>query len=437
MLFSKLNNHKFLHTQATRTKTNSRIFKIQFLPQSMFTNLLCISSLLIFLTGITNANIGLVFCGGLFLFAILISFIILLVAISLLRYTIPETSIPFSLKAIHELSDSNFVLIPHNTIPSFYKAIDIRLKKLSFICYSIERNYVSQFFESIKVKISIEENTHFNFSKNALSFGKFESKKIFLRVQDFFSLIQISLVFPESDTFFVYPEKTKLQRDTVIQQSSDSPIIQTHFTRSDEGMDSRPYIVGDDIRKLNWKQYAHSGNLFTRLGELIPTGYSRSTLIIDTPIIYSLSYKNTVLYYTQYAEKLHGFIFQENTKTRFKIFSLLTNTYLSNEADILCSLSSLNPLTFTAFNEKQAKILSSDLKTITFFSLIDINLSHLEERFANINHYLFTEDKNIDLIFIYPYSNTIPAYSEKHINKAKEQILKTFSKRNNIHVSFL
>lgn len=49
--------------------------------------------------------------------------------------------------------------------------------------------------------------------------------------------------------------------------------------RSDELIEARPYVPGDDTRRINWKAYAHSGDLFVRIGEELPPP-SRSVILV-------------------------------------------------------------------------------------------------------------------------------------------------------------
>ncbi len=51
--------------------------------------------------------------------------------------------------------------------------------------------------------------------------------------------------------------------------------------RSDEFLESRQYFPGDDVRRINWKTYAHLGELFIRLGEELPEPDSRIIIIPD------------------------------------------------------------------------------------------------------------------------------------------------------------
>lgn len=51
--------------------------------------------------------------------------------------------------------------------------------------------------------------------------------------------------------------------------------------RNDDLLDSRPYHPGDDTRRINWKTYAHGGELFVRIGEEVPPPAHLATVEID------------------------------------------------------------------------------------------------------------------------------------------------------------
>ena len=53
-------------------------------------------------------------------------------------------------------------------------------------------------------------------------------------------------------------------------------------TRNDTLIESRQYFPGDDVRRLNWKTYAHTGDLFIRIGEEVPLPESK-LLILPEP----------------------------------------------------------------------------------------------------------------------------------------------------------
>jgi hypothetical protein len=65
-----------------------------------------------------------------------------------------------------------------------------------------------------------------------------------------------------------------------------------HYRRTDDLIDHRPYIPGDDPRRINWKLYSHgpAGSLFVREGEAEPPPHSQLLILADTeadPGLYS------------------------------------------------------------------------------------------------------------------------------------------------------
>jgi uncharacterized protein (DUF58 family) len=62
------------------------------------------------------------------------------------------------------------------------------------------------------------------------------------------------------------------------------------FQRSGNPIDHRPYVPGDDPRRINWKLYSHGGELFVRENEHEPPPHSNILILIDTqfdPLLYS------------------------------------------------------------------------------------------------------------------------------------------------------
>jgi hypothetical protein len=59
--------------------------------------------------------------------------------------------------------------------------------------------------------------------------------------------------------------------------------------RTDNLIDHRPYVPGDDPRRINWKLYGHGGGLFVREGEYEPPPQSNIVILVDTeydPLLY-------------------------------------------------------------------------------------------------------------------------------------------------------
>jgi hypothetical protein len=63
-----------------------------------------------------------------------------------------------------------------------------------------------------------------------------------------------------------------------VSDRQDTPV----FERTDNLIDHRPYVPGDDPRRINWKLYGHGGELFIREGEREPPPHSNLIILIDT-----------------------------------------------------------------------------------------------------------------------------------------------------------
>jgi hypothetical protein len=65
-----------------------------------------------------------------------------------------------------------------------------------------------------------------------------------------------------------------------------------HYKKTDDLTENRPYIPGDDPRRINWKLYSHGtgSDLYVREGENAPPPHSKLLILIDTqidPALYS------------------------------------------------------------------------------------------------------------------------------------------------------
>jgi len=76
-------------------------------------------------------------------------------------------------------------------------------------------------------------------------------------------------------------------------RSGDSSLKpELSLQRSDILIDHRPYVPGDDPRRINWKLYGHGGSLFVREGEREPPPHANLAILIDDeydPVLYGKS----------------------------------------------------------------------------------------------------------------------------------------------------
>lgn len=56
------------------------------------------------------------------------------------------------------------------------------------------------------------------------------------------------------------------------------------LARTDELTESRRYLPGDDPRRINWKLYGHSGELFVKEGDPEPPPRSRYAVVVDSSV---------------------------------------------------------------------------------------------------------------------------------------------------------
>lgn len=92
-------------------------------------------------------------------------------------------------------------------------------------------------------------------------------------VQDFLGFFRLSTarVTEEESTVLVVPVLPAPAEPKPLLSSFDGRSEgKSTYLRSEELYEIRPYLPGDDPRKINWKVWAHSGDLVLREGELLP-----------------------------------------------------------------------------------------------------------------------------------------------------------------------
>jgi uncharacterized protein (DUF58 family) len=69
-----------------------------------------------------------------------------------------------------------------------------------------------------------------------------------------------------------------------VESGGDSQRQDNRYRRTDNLIDHRPYVPGDDPRRINWKLYGHapSSEIFVREGEREPPPHSRLLILVET-----------------------------------------------------------------------------------------------------------------------------------------------------------
>jgi uncharacterized protein (DUF58 family) len=113
-------------------------------------------------------------------------------------------------------------------------------------------------------------------------------------IGDILGLFRSSLPLPqdESPRMLALPQAASESIPAHRESGGDSQRQDTHYRRTDNLIDHRPYVPGDDPRRINWKLYGHapSSELFVREGEQEPPPHSRLLILVESmadPALYN------------------------------------------------------------------------------------------------------------------------------------------------------
>jgi hypothetical protein len=119
---------------------------------------------------------------------------------------------------------------------------------------------------------------------NAPDRGAYYGERDRLLVFDILGLFRAAIAVPQraGPRLLVMPQAAGQPLPLTMQSGGVERRTDPHFLRTDDLIDHRPYVPGDDPRRINWKLYGHAGGLFVREGEPEPPPHSRLVILIDT-----------------------------------------------------------------------------------------------------------------------------------------------------------
>lgn len=109
-----------------------------------------------------------------------------------------------------------------------------------------------------------------------------ESRLVVSDYSGFFALSRRLDNAGSSGPLLIRPEPEKPASGSIPPGKTGDTRGKSTFRRSDELYETRPYSPGDDIRKIHWKVFAHSGELSLRQGELLPPPANEYYFCINT-----------------------------------------------------------------------------------------------------------------------------------------------------------
>jgi uncharacterized protein (DUF58 family) len=115
--------------------------------------------------------------------------------------------------------------------------------------------------------------------------GAYSGPPGFILLRDCFGFARTEIPFPGEEKLLVYPEV--YDRDLSLgarSEGGEKTLRNADRKRSDEFLEIRRYIPGDDVRRINWKLFAHAEDLMLRLGEEEPPPESVTLLLLDPRI---------------------------------------------------------------------------------------------------------------------------------------------------------
>ena len=112
--------------------------------------------------------------------------------------------------------------------------------------------------------------------------GVYSSHEAILEARDLLGFTKNPLLIPLRESVTVYPTLWPAEDLALhMEQADDSALFARRRRRSEELLEARKYYPGDDVRRLNWKVYAHLNELFLRVGEEVPPPESRVLFVLD------------------------------------------------------------------------------------------------------------------------------------------------------------
>jgi uncharacterized protein (DUF58 family) len=113
--------------------------------------------------------------------------------------------------------------------------------------------------------------------------GAYHSTEAIVECRDVLGFTVGRLAVSLREAFIVYPAlRDPGDASRFMEQADEAAVESPRRRRSEELLEARKYYPGDDVRRLNWKVFAHLNELFIRLGEEVPPPEARLLFVLDT-----------------------------------------------------------------------------------------------------------------------------------------------------------
>ncbi|MDR0442796.1 MAG: DUF58 domain-containing protein [Treponema sp.] len=127
-------------------------------------------------------------------------------------------------------------------------------------------------------KSGLSQQETFQVEKRGAYFSAYDEFAVF----DILGLFDFAFRIPQAGARLLVSPHAAIEPVPVEAQGGNTERHDRSFERSDNLIDHRPYVPGDDPRRINWKLYGHGGELILREGEREPPPHSNMIIFIDT-----------------------------------------------------------------------------------------------------------------------------------------------------------
>lgn len=112
--------------------------------------------------------------------------------------------------------------------------------------------------------------------------GTYEIGPIHLTYQDVFGFSRIKMIDPSRISISILPEIPYISKFQLVMSKvkSDKEDQITTMINTEDYYSTRPYIIGDDVRRLHWKLSAKTDELVIRLPEMTTINYHTLTIVL-------------------------------------------------------------------------------------------------------------------------------------------------------------
>lgn len=159
---------------------------------------------------------------------------------------------------------------------------------IPFICPGFRCLWVTELFwekgsRAIRTVHPIKRGSHIYeilFSETLR--GVYRGLSGFITIEDLFGFTRFSVYIGDPLKLYVLPVPgdNGFTKEKII-SGGEAATADYERIRSDELLEVRKYYPGDDARRINWKMYASTGELYFRIGEEVPPPSGEVSLLLD------------------------------------------------------------------------------------------------------------------------------------------------------------